>query len=519
MKIQTQFTSPVRRVDLPSLNPITPSLGPDLPKLTGTTANSIMQILGISNPSALAYVKMAIDNPDKAAAITQKALDRSLAPVREIVRGVANMVNSPNKLRIQVNKLATTFLSTFGATKTGKLAKKSYNSILRAEDAISHSQPLMLLALGNSIVASVQQRDPAFAAASILALGAGESKGNPFATNPNSSAFGLLGITQPTWSFTLGSSGYKNVNDILDKSGFSRVVSTKLGVAKHVLTKPHSSIAKLEHYAEQFPIAIACYNNTLNHVLARFKFEKGQWIPMNGTILPSQWERFKKLTTHLNSYFLGLQSLISAMHINGVNVFDKAGSFSHIARYNADALTMSYLLVDPVFRSAYAALINNFFSGKLERVSTGDLNHNPYSGVEMFSGYNKKRTLKVKGETSTHIHKGVDIKAAGGTPLYAPFCGNVVKSEFSDSAGYLIKLVSDVDGGAIVLFHLQKKGHDLGPVDEGDLLGFVGTTGLSQAPHIHLEYYTKEGRRIDPGLAPYEYVKLVKRKETEWARK
>lgn len=82
-------------------------------------------------------------------------------------------------------------------------------------------------------------------------------------------------------------------------------------------------------------------------------------------------------------------------------------------------------------------------------------------------------------------HEGVDFSAYGGTPIYAPAAGTVVLAE---------RLY--VRGGAVIIdhglgvfsgfYHMSAihavAGQDVRP---GDLLGEVGTTGLSTGNHLH----------------------------------
>ena len=90
-------------------------------------------------------------------------------------------------------------------------------------------------------------------------------------------------------------------------------------------------------------------------------------------------------------------------------------------------------------------------------------------------------------------HSGVDIGASSGTPIYAP-CAAVVKDVFAIGVG------SDewerVFGNSVILDdgeHVLLFGHMMAPpvvregqrVEAGDVLGFVGSTGLSTGPHLH----------------------------------
>jgi murein DD-endopeptidase MepM/ murein hydrolase activator NlpD len=101
----------------------------------------------------------------------------------------------------------------------------------------------------------------------------------------------------------------------------------------------------------------------------------------------------------------------------------------------------------------------------------------------------------------THIHQGDDIMAATGTPILAPFDGVA-----SVSHSFLGGLGVYVHGeyGYVYNAHLSLLG-TLGPVETGDVIGYVGSTGHSSGPHDHFEWHPENGPAVDP----YDYLMLV----------
>lgn len=91
------------------------------------------------------------------------------------------------------------------------------------------------------------------------------------------------------------------------------------------------------------------------------------------------------------------------------------------------------------------------------------------------------------GGQATGYHGGIDMAAAQGTGIFAPAAGVVVMAEPLFVRGNVIIL----DHGAGVqslYFHLSELSVTLGqPVARGDLLGLMGTTGLSTGSHLHWE--------------------------------
>jgi murein DD-endopeptidase MepM/ murein hydrolase activator NlpD len=100
-----------------------------------------------------------------------------------------------------------------------------------------------------------------------------------------------------------------------------------------------------------------------------------------------------------------------------------------------------------------------------------------------------------------HWHQGDDITAASGTPIVAPFDGVA-----SVSHSFLGGLGVYVHGeyGYVYNAHLSLLG-SLGPVETGDVVGYVGSTGHSSGPHDHFEWHPENGPAVDP----YDYLTLV----------
>ena len=84
-------------------------------------------------------------------------------------------------------------------------------------------------------------------------------------------------------------------------------------------------------------------------------------------------------------------------------------------------------------------------------------------------------------------HFGVDFAAAVGTPVYAAGDGHLVSAERAGNAGNVVRLRHD--GGYLTEYmHLQRFVAAVKPGDvvhKGQVVGFVGSTGLSTGPHLH----------------------------------
>ena len=96
------------------------------------------------------------------------------------------------------------------------------------------------------------------------------------------------------------------------------------------------------------------------------------------------------------------------------------------------------------------------------------------------------------------FHYGMDFTASRGTPIYATGDG-VIKRADGSASGYGKHIRIDHGFGYVSLYaHLYKYNVKKNQkVKRGDLIGFVGSTGRSEAPHLHYEVF-KEGVRINP---------------------
>jgi len=95
------------------------------------------------------------------------------------------------------------------------------------------------------------------------------------------------------------------------------------------------------------------------------------------------------------------------------------------------------------------------------------------------------------------FHHGLDIAAPEGTPVHAPADGIVVKTERHGGYGNVL-YISHGDGLVTRFGHLH--GYKVRPgqkVHRGDVIGLVGNTGRSTAPHLHYEVLSG-GKQVDP---------------------
>ena len=100
----------------------------------------------------------------------------------------------------------------------------------------------------------------------------------------------------------------------------------------------------------------------------------------------------------------------------------------------------------------------------------------------------------------THVyssHSGIDINAAYGSPIYACASGTVTEATYSDVFGYHVR-ISHGNGFLTLYGHMTRYTVSAGQhVERGEVIGYVGNTGWSTAPHLHLTVYYY-GTLVDP---------------------
>lgn len=112
------------------------------------------------------------------------------------------------------------------------------------------------------------------------------------------------------------------------------------------------------------------------------------------------------------------------------------------------------------------------------------------------------------------MHTGCDLTAPRGTPIYATGDGVVERAGWGGGYGRVV----DIDHGygyKTRYAHLNKLACRKGQkIKRGQLIGYVGSTGLSQAPHLHYEVHHKN-RPVNPinyffnDLSPEEYDQML----------
>lgn len=140
------------------------------------------------------------------------------------------------------------------------------------------------------------------------------------------------------------------------------------------------------------------------------------------------------------------------------------------------------------------------FNGRMYHADGRDVRRTllktPVDGARMSSGFGM-RHHPVLGYSA--MHKGVDFAAPTGTPIYAAGDGVIEKASRFSSYGNYVKIRHN-GTYSTAYAHLSRYGKGIRPgvrVTQGQVIGYVGTTGRSTGPHLHFEV-VQNGAQVNP---------------------
>ncbi|MEK7499061.1 MAG: peptidoglycan DD-metalloendopeptidase family protein, partial [Patescibacteria group bacterium] len=121
----------------------------------------------------------------------------------------------------------------------------------------------------------------------------------------------------------------------------------------------------------------------------------------------------------------------------------------------------------------------------------------PLSYSYISSGYANYRVNPVTRKVETHF--AIDYAASAGTPVIATAKGDVVYAANKGGLGITVELQHS--GGYKTQYaHLSKIAKNVknnATVEQGDVIGYVGSTGISTGPHLQYAMY-KNGEKVNP---------------------
>jgi murein DD-endopeptidase MepM/ murein hydrolase activator NlpD len=185
-----------------------------------------------------------------------------------------------------------------------------------------------------------------------------------------------------------------------------------------------------------------------------------------------QGDRFKVI---YEEEFIGEESIgIRKIH---AALFEHAGNTIYAIPYIQDS-TMSF------YDTTGASLRKAFLKAPLR-----------YSRISSrFSGARYHPVLKI-----VRPHHGVDYSAPTGTPVVSIGDGRVTQTAFENGSGRIVRVTHN-SVYSTAYMHLSRFGQGIAPgvyVKQGQVIGYVGSSGLSTGPHLDFRFY-RNGSAVDP---------------------
>ena len=132
----------------------------------------------------------------------------------------------------------------------------------------------------------------------------------------------------------------------------------------------------------------------------------------------------------------------------------------------------------------------------------------PINGARLSSSYGKRKH-PILGFTK--MHTGTDFAASAGTPIMASGDGLIVRAKWCGGGGNCVKIKHN-SVYQTVYAHMSKFGRGVKKgvrVKQGQIIGYVGSTGLSTGPHLHYEVI-ENGKKINSQKLKLPSGKILK---------
>ncbi|MGQ9620661.1 MAG: peptidoglycan DD-metalloendopeptidase family protein [Bacteroidales bacterium] len=275
---------------------------------------------------------------------------------------------------------------------------------------------------------------------------------------------------------------------------------------KYTILADNDSAAKLRYFIYEHEPGLSyifSFNDSLNVTL--WKSESKSVIKfVSFTVENSLWDAMKKVGVNPE-----LSVALSDIYAWTVDFFglQKGDKFKVI--YSEKYIGENYILPGRIFGALYISGNRKFTA--IPFIQNGVESYYDYDGTSLRKAF-LKAPLKFSRITSRYSaarlhpilrivrpHHGVDYAAPSGTPVYSIGDGKVIETGQDDEGGKFVKIRHNSIYSTAYL-HLSSYGKGIMPgayLKQGDIIGFVGSSGLSTGPHLDFRFY-KNGYPVDP---------------------
>ncbi len=166
----------------------------------------------------------------------------------------------------------------------------------------------------------------------------------------------------------------------------------------------------------------------------------------------------------------------------------------------------------PIYRHATADGDIDYYDDKGKSVRK-TLLRTPIDGARISSRYGKRRH-PILGYT--RMHRGLDFAAPSGTPIYAAGNGVIDYAGRKGNYGKYVRIRHNSEYKTAYA-HLRSYARGIrrgARVEQGDVIGYVGSTGMSTGPHLHYEIIIA-GKQVNPLKVRFPAGRVLKGKELD----
>ena len=135
----------------------------------------------------------------------------------------------------------------------------------------------------------------------------------------------------------------------------------------------------------------------------------------------------------------------------------------------------------------------------------------PINGARLSSSYGMRKH-PILGFNK--MHRGTDFAAPKGTPIMASGDGKIIRARWCGGGGNCVKIKHN-STYTTVYAHMSKFARGIKEgvkVRQGQIIGYVGSTGMSTGPHLHYEVIVN-GKRVNSQKLKLPSGKILKKKE------
>ncbi|MDP6426728.1 MAG: peptidoglycan DD-metalloendopeptidase family protein [Rhodospirillales bacterium] len=149
----------------------------------------------------------------------------------------------------------------------------------------------------------------------------------------------------------------------------------------------------------------------------------------------------------------------------------------------------------PFYRHTTKRGLTDYFDGNGKSARKA-LMRTPIDGARLSSGFGRRRH-PILGYTK--MHRGLDFAAPRGTPIYAAGNGTIVYRARKGAYGNYVRIRHNSEYSTAYghLSRFSRKVRRGRRIKQGQVIGYVGSTGRSTGPHLHYEVL-KRGRQLNP---------------------